>query len=61
MSKKGFERNFWIAIIMEFFERGAYYGVLSVLSVYLVLSGNEGGLGFSKAQARSKVGAGLFP
>jgi proton-dependent oligopeptide transporter, POT family len=33
---------------MEFFERGSYYGVMSVLSVYLVLSKTEGGLGFSK-------------
>ncbi len=33
---------------MEFFERGSYYGVMSVLSVYLVLSRDEGGLGFSK-------------
>lgn len=33
---------------MEFFERGSYYGVMSVLSVYLVLSRSEGGLGFSK-------------
>ena len=56
MSKKGFERNFWVAIIMEFFERGAYYGVLSVLSVYLVLTGEEGGLGFTKAQAGTIMG-----
>lgn len=41
---------------MEFFERGAYYGVLSVLSVYLVLTGEEGGLGFSKAQAGTIMG-----
>ena len=54
--KKGFERNFWIAIIMEFFERGAYYGVLSVLSVYLVLQGEEGGLGFTKSQAGTIMG-----
>ncbi len=33
---------------MEFFERGSYYGVMSVLSVYLVLTKSEGGLGFSK-------------
>ena len=33
---------------MEFFERGSYYGVMSVLSVYLVLSTKDGGLGFSK-------------
>ena len=33
---------------MEFFERGSYYGVMSVLSVFLVMSVAEGGLGFSK-------------
>jgi dipeptide/tripeptide permease len=33
---------------MEFFERGSYYGVMSVLSVYLILSPQDGGLGFSK-------------
>ena len=33
---------------MEFFERGSYYGVMSVLSVYLVMSIPDGGLGFSK-------------
>lgn len=33
---------------MEFFERGSYYGVMSVLSVYLVMNINEGGLGFTK-------------
>lgn len=56
MTKKGFEKNFWVAILMEFFERGAYYGVLSVLSVYLILNGDEGGLGFSKAQAGTIMG-----
>lgn len=43
-----FSQNFWTVIIMEFFERGSYYGVMSVLSIYLVLNNNEGGLGFSK-------------
>jgi len=43
-----FSRNFWTAISMEFFERGSYYGVMSVLSVYLVISKESGGLGFSK-------------
>ena len=33
---------------MEFFERGSYYGVMSILSVYLVLDISQGGLGFSK-------------
>ncbi|GAP42174.1 MAG: MFS transporter [Lentimicrobium sp.] len=45
---KSFPRNFWTAIVMEFFERGSYYGVMSVLSVYLVTSVGDGGLGFSK-------------
>ncbi|HMM10984.1 MAG TPA: MFS transporter [Bacteroidales bacterium] len=43
-----FTRNYWVAILMEFFERGSYYGVMSVLSVYLVLNTADGGLGFSK-------------
>jgi proton-dependent oligopeptide transporter, POT family len=45
---KSFPRSFWTVIVMEFFERGSYYGVMSVLSVYLVMSVGEGGLGFSK-------------
>lgn len=45
---KSFPKNFWTVITMEFFERGSYYGVRSILSVYLVMSIAEGGLGFSK-------------
>lgn len=45
---KSFPKNFWTVIVMEFFERGSYYGVMSVLSVYLVLNPANGGLGFSK-------------
>jgi proton-dependent oligopeptide transporter, POT family len=45
---KSFPKNFWTVIVMEFFERGSYYGVMSVLSVYLILSPAGGGLGFSK-------------
>lgn len=45
---RSFPKNFWIVIIMEFFERGSYYGVMSVLSVFLVTAVAEGGLGFSK-------------
>lgn len=45
---KSFPKNFWVVILMEFFERGSYYGMMSVLSVYLVLSVGEGGLGFTK-------------
>lgn len=45
---RSFPKNFWTVIVMEFFERGSYYGVMSVLSVYLVMSVDEGGLGFTK-------------
>ncbi|MDH6341593.1 POT family proton-dependent oligopeptide transporter [Parabacteroides sp. PFB2-12] len=50
-SKKGFKsfpRNYWIVILMEFFERGSYYGLMSVLSVYLVTAVGDGGLGLTR-------------
>jgi len=31
-----FSKNFWTVIVMEFFERGSYYGMMSILSVYMV-------------------------
>lgn len=42
-SIKNFPFTYWIAIIFEFFERGSYYGVMSILSVYLTDQ-----LGFAK-------------
>jgi proton-dependent oligopeptide transporter, POT family len=30
-----FSKNYWIVIFMEFFERGSYYGMMSILSVYM--------------------------
>lgn len=48
MAKRTFPAVFRTAIVMEFFERGAYYGLMSVLSVYLVMDTAIGGLGFSK-------------
>ncbi len=32
---KSFPSTYWVVIMFEFFERGAYYGVMSFLSVYL--------------------------
>jgi len=32
---KSFRPVFWLVILFEFFERGSYYGVMSILSVYL--------------------------
>ena len=40
MKKKGLlaslPRTFWVANVMELFERGAYYGMNAVLAIYLV-------------------------
>ena len=33
---KSFPMNYWVVIFMEFFERGSYYGMMSILSVYMV-------------------------
>jgi len=41
-------RTFWIANVMELFERGAYYGLNSVLAVYLTGKTADGGLGFGE-------------
>lgn len=47
LTKKAGFRDFpliyWISIMFEFFERGAYYGMMSILSIYLTDQ-----LGFSK-------------
>lgn len=32
---KSFPLNYWVVILMEFFERGSYYGMMSILSVYM--------------------------
>lgn len=55
-SSSRFSPTFWVAVVMEFFERGSYYGMMSVLSVFLVLNGDDGGLGFTKEQAGSILG-----
>src|SRR5512136_364515 len=43
-----FPRTFWVANVMELFERAAYYGMNSVLAVYLTGAVAEGGLGFAE-------------
>ncbi|MBD3383309.1 MFS transporter [candidate division KSB1 bacterium] len=45
---RSFPRVFWIANLMELFERAAYYGLNSVLAVYLTNEMSKGGLGFSE-------------
>jgi dipeptide/tripeptide permease len=46
--RRGFPATFWVANVMELFERAAYYGMNSVLAVYLTGRAGEGGLGFSE-------------
>ena len=43
-----FPAVFWTANVMELFERGAYYGMNSVLAIYLTDAVSSGGLGFSE-------------
>jgi len=46
--RSSFPSTFWVANVMELFERGAYYGMNSVLAIYLAGSVAEGGLGFGE-------------
>jgi len=45
-----FPATFWVANVMELFERAAYYGMNSVLAVYLTGAVADGGLGFSEQE-----------
>jgi POT family proton-dependent oligopeptide transporter len=47
-SRASFPRTFWVANVMELFERAAYYGMNSVLAVYLTGKVADGGLGFGE-------------
>ncbi|HSG29414.1 MAG TPA: MFS transporter, partial [Candidatus Krumholzibacterium sp.] len=43
-----FPRSFWVANVMELFERGAYYGLNALLAIYLSEKVANGGLGFTE-------------
>ena len=45
---RSYPRVFWLANVMELFERAAYYGLNSVLAIYLTDKIADGGLGFSE-------------
>ena len=47
---RSFPRTFWVANTMELFERWAYYGMFTVLSVYMTDPLSKGGLGFSQEE-----------
>ena len=46
---RDFPRTFWTANVMELFERAAYYGLNSVLAIYLTDKVADGGLGFTES------------
>lgn len=46
---RSFPKVFWVANVMELFERAAYYGLNSVLAVYLTAKTADGGLGFGES------------
>jgi len=58
--QKRFPLVFWVANVMELFERWAYYGVFAVLSVYLTDPEANGGLGFSSEQSGTLMGVVTF-
>ncbi len=53
---KKFPKTFWIANLMELFERWAYYGIFAVLALYLTNSRETGALGFTQAQKGTLMG-----
>ena len=51
-----FKKTFWIASAMELFERWAWYGIFTLLAIYLVGSTDEGGLGFTHTEKGQLMG-----
>ncbi len=48
---RSFPSQFWLVIAFEFFERGSYYGMMSILSVYMtdILGFSKEGVGLIKS------------
>jgi len=53
---KSYKKGFWIASMMELFERWAWYGLFAVLALYLTGSTDDGGLGFSHTEKGQIMG-----
>ncbi|BDD05410.1 MFS transporter [Aureibacter tunicatorum] len=51
---KKFPRTFWVANVMELFERWAWYGIFASLAVYMVTPVSQGGLEWSQVE-KSRV------
>ncbi len=55
-----FPRTFWVANVMELFERWAWYGFYMVLALYLTGSTDTGALGFTQEQKGNLMGPVTF-
>ncbi len=53
---KKFPSTFWVANILELFERWAWYGLFAVLALYLTKSTDTGALGFTQIQKGNIMG-----
>ncbi|MCD8263933.1 MAG: MFS transporter [Tannerellaceae bacterium] len=53
-----FSRTFWVANVIELFERWAYYGFFMLFANYLTGSSDMGGLEFSQSQKGTLMGVG---
>jgi len=53
---KSFNKPFWVASVMELFERVAWYGMFAILAMYLVASKDVNGLGFTDDQGGAIIG-----
>lgn len=51
-----FNKTFWVASVMELMERWAWYGIFTLLAIYLVGSTDTGGLGFSHTEKGQLMG-----
>ncbi len=43
----GFKAGYWAALLMELFERWAFYGIFALIAIYMESPQSKGGLGFS--------------
>jgi POT family proton-dependent oligopeptide transporter len=52
----GFPRGAWLVIGVEFWERFSFYGMLSILALFLTASPDQGGFGWAASTALAFVG-----
>ena len=53
---KTFSPNFWVASFLQLMERWGFYGIFTLLPLYLVASTDQGGLGLSHTEKGSIIG-----